>query len=333
MLQNDYTAPFQLGQPTSFALAQKLGEHPARALQPRLLHQLGLRVDRHRAEDGHGLPSRARRGPPPALRLARARVPRRQHRRHLARRHGEEPRDLRRGHAERRHHPPHLGPGHDLHARRARDAAPSSPTTCSVTARPTAAARSPRSSSSRSPARPAPSCRRRATSSGCARSATRHGILLVFDEVITGSAASARPFAVDAFGVTPGPHHPGEGADQRRDPDGRGRRRRPVHATITDAAPEDAIEFFHGYTYSAHPAACAAGLATLQIYEDEGLFERAADLSGVFPRRGLVAARPAGRARHPRARPARRRRGASATASRACAAPSCRRRCSGTAAT
>jgi beta-alanine--pyruvate transaminase len=55
-----------------------------------------------------------------------------------------------------------------------------------------------------------------------------------------------------------------------------------VHGAIEGAAPEAAIEFFHGYTYSAHPAACAAGLATLQIYEDEGLFERAAGLSDYF---------------------------------------------------
>lgn len=55
-----------------------------------------------------------------------------------------------------------------------------------------------------------------------------------------------------------------------------------IYETITDAAPQNAIEFFHGYTYSGHPAACAAGLATLDIYEREGLFERAASLSEYF---------------------------------------------------
>ena len=55
-----------------------------------------------------------------------------------------------------------------------------------------------------------------------------------------------------------------------------------IYETITNAAPENAIEFFHGYTYSAHPAACAAGLATLQIYEDEGLFARAGEMSAYF---------------------------------------------------
>jgi len=55
-----------------------------------------------------------------------------------------------------------------------------------------------------------------------------------------------------------------------------------VHATIIDAAPDNAVEFFHGYTYSAHPAACAAGLATMNIFEDEKLVERAAELAPYF---------------------------------------------------
>ena len=55
-----------------------------------------------------------------------------------------------------------------------------------------------------------------------------------------------------------------------------------VYDTITGAAPDGAIDFFHGYTYSGSPAACAAGLATLEIYEREGLFERAAELSPYF---------------------------------------------------
>ena len=55
-----------------------------------------------------------------------------------------------------------------------------------------------------------------------------------------------------------------------------------IHDTIMGAAPEGAIEFFHGYTYSGHPAACAAGLATLDIYRNEGLFERGRELSPYF---------------------------------------------------
>jgi beta-alanine--pyruvate transaminase len=55
-----------------------------------------------------------------------------------------------------------------------------------------------------------------------------------------------------------------------------------VYRTITEAAPDKAIEFFHGYTYTAHPAACAAGIAALEIYEGEGLFERAKALEAHF---------------------------------------------------
>jgi beta-alanine--pyruvate transaminase len=55
-----------------------------------------------------------------------------------------------------------------------------------------------------------------------------------------------------------------------------------IYNTVTNAAPENAIEFFHGYTYSAHPAACAAGIATQKIYETEGLFENAAALEPYF---------------------------------------------------
>ena len=55
-----------------------------------------------------------------------------------------------------------------------------------------------------------------------------------------------------------------------------------IYEAVTDSANENAIEFFHGYTYSGHPAACAAGLASLKIYEEEGLFEKANDLSPYF---------------------------------------------------
>ena len=55
-----------------------------------------------------------------------------------------------------------------------------------------------------------------------------------------------------------------------------------IYETVTNASPEGAIEFFHGYTYSAHPAACAAGIATMDIFEKEGLFDRAAELAPYF---------------------------------------------------
>ncbi|WP_034491093.1 aspartate aminotransferase family protein [Afifella pfennigii] len=110
----------------------------------------------------------------------------------------------------------------------------------------------------------------------------QHGILLVFDEVITGFGRLGAPFAADAFGVTPDLMTMAKAITNGAIPMGAVASRDEVYDTITDAAPKDAIEFFHGYTYSAHPAACAAGLATLEIYESEGLFQRAAELSDYF---------------------------------------------------
>ena len=110
----------------------------------------------------------------------------------------------------------------------------------------------------------------------------KHGILLVFDEVITGFGRLGHPFAADAFEVTPDIITMAKALTNGAIPMGAVAVRDEIYETVTDAAPEDAIEFFHGYTYSGHPAACAAGLATLKIYEDEGLFERAAGLSDYF---------------------------------------------------
>ena len=121
----------------------------------------------------------------------------------------------------------------------------------------------------------------------------RHGILLVFDEVITGFGRLGAPFAAQAFGVMPDIITMAKALTNGAIPMGAVAARDEIYETITGAAPENAIEFFHGYTYSGHPAACAAGLATLDIYEDEGLFERAAGTVALLPRRDLVAARPA----------------------------------------
>lgn len=110
----------------------------------------------------------------------------------------------------------------------------------------------------------------------------QHGILLVFDEVITGFGRLGTPFAADAFGVMPDIITMAKALTNGAIPMGAVAVSGRVHGAIVEAAPEGAIEFFHGYTYSGHPAACAAGLATLRIYEEEGLFERAAALSDYF---------------------------------------------------
>jgi len=109
-----------------------------------------------------------------------------------------------------------------------------------------------------------------------------NGILLVFDEVICGFGRLGSPFASQAFGVTPDLITMAKALTNGCQPMGAVVVRDEIYETLVNAAPENAIEFFHGYTYSGHPAACAAGLATQQIYEDENLFERAASLSDYF---------------------------------------------------
>jgi beta-alanine--pyruvate transaminase len=106
----------------------------------------------------------------------------------------------------------------------------------------------------------------------------KHDILLIFDEVITGFGRLGAPFAVDFFGVTPDLVTTAKGITSGVIPMGA------VFAStkIYDAfmnAPENTIELPHGYTYSAHPVACAAALATLDTYEEEGLLTRAAEVS------------------------------------------------------
>src|SRR5512142_1444118 len=109
-----------------------------------------------------------------------------------------------------------------------------------------------------------------------------HGILLVFDEVITGFGRTGQPFAAQSFGVTPDLMTRAKAITNATQPMGAVAVSERVHDTIMAAAQDGAIEFFHGYTYSGHPAACAAGLATLDIYKRDGLFERGRALSPYF---------------------------------------------------
>lgn len=106
----------------------------------------------------------------------------------------------------------------------------------------------------------------------------KYGILLIFDEVITGFGRCGAATAAEAFGVTPDIIGLAKGLTNAAVPMGAVAASREVHDTIVNAAPPG-IEFFHGYTYSGHPLASAAGIATLKLYREEGLFARAAALA------------------------------------------------------
>jgi beta-alanine--pyruvate transaminase len=107
--------------------------------------------------------------------------------------------------------------------------------------------------------------------------AGKHGILVIFDEVISGFGRLGASFAVDYFGVTPDIITTAKGLTNGVVPMGAVFTTSKVHDALMHG-PEAAIELFHGYTYSGHPVACAAGLATLEIYREEGLLTRAAEL-------------------------------------------------------
>ena len=109
----------------------------------------------------------------------------------------------------------------------------------------------------------------------------RHGLLLIFDEVITGFGRLGTAFAAERYGVVPDMICFAKGVTSGAVPLGGVIVRAPVHDALM-RGPERAIELFHGYTYSGHPLACAAGLAALDLYRDEGLFERARALEPVF---------------------------------------------------
>jgi beta-alanine--pyruvate transaminase len=109
----------------------------------------------------------------------------------------------------------------------------------------------------------------------------KHGILLIFDEVITGWGRTGAPFAAQRFGVTPDIMTVAKGITNGCVPMGAVFVKQEIHDAFMNG-PENLIEFFHGYTYSGHPLACAAALGTLDTYEEEGLLMRGADLESYF---------------------------------------------------
>jgi beta-alanine--pyruvate transaminase len=110
---------------------------------------------------------------------------------------------------------------------------------------------------------------------------TKHGILLIFDEVITAFGRVGGATASGTLGVTPDMITMAKGLTNAAVPMGAVAISRHVHDGVVEGGP-DGIELFHGYTYSGHPLAAAAGLATLDVYKSEGLFEHAASLHGYW---------------------------------------------------
>jgi beta-alanine--pyruvate transaminase len=110
---------------------------------------------------------------------------------------------------------------------------------------------------------------------------TKHGILLIFDEVITGFGRIGQPFGWQRLGAVPDIFTTAKGINSGTVPMGAVFTREGIYDAFMQG-PEASIEFFHGYTYSAHPLACAAALATLDLYRDEGLLTRAAELEGYW---------------------------------------------------
>ena len=102
----------------------------------------------------------------------------------------------------------------------------------------------------------------------------KHGILLIFDEVITGFGRLGYPFAAERYGIVPDMITFAKGVTNGSVPMSGVMVRKQIYETHMQG-PEHMIELFHGYTYSGHPLAAAAGLATLNVYRDEGLFEKA----------------------------------------------------------
>lgn len=110
---------------------------------------------------------------------------------------------------------------------------------------------------------------------------TKHGILLIFDEVITGYGRVGNAFAAQRFGVTPDMMTTAKGLTNGAVPMGAVFASSQIHDTFMHG-PEGAIELFHGYTYSGHPLACAAAIATLDIYAEENLFNKAIELGSYW---------------------------------------------------
>ncbi len=109
----------------------------------------------------------------------------------------------------------------------------------------------------------------------------RHGILLIFDEIITAFGRTGSRFGAETFGVQPDLITVAKGLTSGAVPMGAVLVDKEIYSAFM-TGPEHSVEFFHGYTYSGHPVAAAAGLASLSVYEEEGLYQRAREMAPVL---------------------------------------------------
>ena len=265
----DFAPSFQMGHPIAFQAPRGCRELPDRP-GPGVLDQFRLGERRHGAEDRARLPAGARRGAAEAADRARARLSRRGLRRHVGRRHRAEPQAVRRPAALRRPPAAHAQPRRATpSARGSRRGARIWPTRSRAWWRCTATPSRP-SWSSRWPAAPACWCRRRATAAPArALHQARHPA-----DLRRGHHRLRPPgheFRARSLRRDPGHDDDGQGPDQRGGADGRGGRQHAKSTTRSWTAARPAIELFHGYTYSGHPLASAAAIATLDIYRREDL--------------------------------------------------------------
>ncbi len=110
----------------------------------------------------------------------------------------------------------------------------------------------------------------------------KYGIILVFDEVITGFGRTGKAFAAEAFGVKPDMITVAKSVTNGAIPMGAVIVNNHIHNAVVASQGKNAIELFHGYTYSAHPVACASGIATQKIFKDENIFEKGEALIPYF---------------------------------------------------
>ena len=266
----------------SFELASRIAALAPGRSRPRVLLQFGLGSGRYRDEDRARLLERAGPGAAHALHRPRARLSRRRLRRHVGRRPWQQPQGVRHACWPGVDHLPHtynreqqaFSKGEPEWGAHLADelerivALHGDTTIAAVIVEPMAGSTA---------VLPAPKGYLQRLRAIC----DKYGILLIFDEVITGFGRLGHAFAAERYGVVPDMITFAKGVTSGTVPMGGVIVRKGIHEAFMHG-PEHVVEFFHGYTYSAHPLACAAGLATLDLYRDEDLFERAKKLEPLW---------------------------------------------------